>query len=42
MVKFAASNVGGMGGLLQFAVSARVEGELVAEGVVILNAVGPQ
>jgi len=42
MVEFAASNVGGMGGLLQFAVSARVEGELVAEGVVILNAVGPQ
>jgi 3-hydroxyacyl-[acyl-carrier-protein] dehydratase len=39
LVEFTATSSGGMGGLLQFAVSARVEGELVAEGVVILNAV---
>jgi 3-hydroxyacyl-[acyl-carrier-protein] dehydratase len=39
LVEFTATGAGGMGGLLQFAVSARVGGELVAEGVVILNAV---
>jgi 3-hydroxyacyl-[acyl-carrier-protein] dehydratase len=39
VVEFTAISSGGMGGLLQFAVSARVEGELVAEGVIILNAV---
>jgi 3-hydroxyacyl-[acyl-carrier-protein] dehydratase len=37
VVEFAASKTGGMGGLLQFQVSARVAGELVAEGVIILN-----
>jgi 3-hydroxyacyl-[acyl-carrier-protein] dehydratase len=39
VVEFTATSNGGMGGLLQFAVSARLAGELVAEGVVILNAV---
>jgi len=39
LVEFTATGSGGMGGLLQFAVSARVDGELVAEGVIILNAV---
>jgi len=37
VVEFAAAKTGGMGGLLQFQVSARVAGELVAEGVIILN-----
>lgn len=37
VVEFTAAKTGGMGGLLQFAVSARVDGELVAEGVVVLN-----
>jgi len=39
VVEFTAAGSGAMGALLQFAVTARVEGELVAEGVVILNAV---
>jgi 3-hydroxyacyl-[acyl-carrier-protein] dehydratase len=37
VVEFSAAKTGGMGGMLQFQVSARVEGELVAEGIVILN-----
>ena len=37
----AAEKSGGMGGLLQFQVSARVAGELVAEGIIILNEAGP-
>jgi len=37
VVEFTASKSGGMDGLLQFQVSARVAGELVAEGVIILN-----
>ena len=37
IVEFTAEKTGGMGGMLQFQVSARVGGELVAEGVVILN-----
>jgi 3-hydroxyacyl-[acyl-carrier-protein] dehydratase len=37
VVEFAASKVGEIGGLLQFQVSASVDGELVAEGVIILN-----
>jgi 3-hydroxyacyl-[acyl-carrier-protein] dehydratase len=39
VVEFSAMRTGGMGGLLQFAVSARVGGELVAEGVIVLNEV---
>jgi len=39
VVEFSASKTGGMGGMLQFQVSARVEGSLVAEGTVILNEV---
>ena len=39
VVEFSASKTGGMGGLLQFQVSARVDGDLVAEGIVILNEV---
>jgi len=38
-VEFSATKSGGMGGLLQFQVSARVGGELVAEGVIVLNEV---
>ena len=38
-VEFAAVKTGGMGGLLQFQVAARVDGEIVAEGMVILNEV---
>ena len=37
VVEFAAAKMGGMGGLLQFRVSARVAGELVAEGIIILS-----
>ena len=37
VVEFAATKTGGMGGLLQFQVSAKVGGETVAEGVIILN-----
>ena len=37
LVEFTASKRGAMGGLLQFQVSARVAGELVAEGVIILS-----
>jgi hypothetical protein len=37
MVEFSASKTGGIGAMLQFQVNARVEGELVAEGVIILN-----
>src|SRR5271155_4951998 len=37
VVEFSASKTGGMGGLLQFQVSARVGEELVAEGIIILN-----
>jgi 3-hydroxyacyl-[acyl-carrier-protein] dehydratase len=37
VVEFTATKTGGMGGLLQFQVSARVAGEVVAEGVIILN-----
>jgi 3-hydroxyacyl-[acyl-carrier-protein] dehydratase len=37
IVEFAAARTGGIGGLLQFAVTARVAGELVAEGVIVLN-----
>jgi 3-hydroxyacyl-[acyl-carrier-protein] dehydratase len=40
VVEFTASKVGGMGGLLQFQVWARVEGELVAEGLIVLNEAG--
>jgi 3-hydroxyacyl-[acyl-carrier-protein] dehydratase len=36
-VEFFATKTGGMGGLLQFAVTARLSGELVAEGVIVLN-----
>jgi 3-hydroxyacyl-[acyl-carrier-protein] dehydratase len=39
IVEFAASKTASIGGLLQFQVSARVDGEVVAEGVVILNEV---
>ena len=39
LVEFTATKSGGMGGLLQFQVSARVAGETVAEGVIILNEV---
>ena len=38
-VEFSAEKIGGMGGLLQFQVSARLAGELVAEGVIVLNQV---
>jgi 3-hydroxyacyl-[acyl-carrier-protein] dehydratase len=37
MVEFTAAKTGGIGGMLQFQVSARVGGELVAEGVVVLS-----
>ncbi len=37
LVQFSAEKTGGMAGLLQFQVTARVGGELVAEGVIILN-----
>jgi len=37
VVEFAAAKTGGMSGLLQFHVSARVAGELVAEGVIVLS-----
>jgi len=37
IVEFTASKTAGMAGLLQFQVTARVAGELVAEGVIILN-----
>ena len=37
VVQFTASKTGGMGGLLQFQVSARVGDQLVAEGLIILN-----
>ena len=37
VVEFTATRAAGMGTLLQFQVSARVAGELVAEGVIILN-----
>jgi hypothetical protein len=41
-VEFTATKTGEVGGLLQFHVSARVDGETVAEGVLILNKVlGP-
>jgi 3-hydroxyacyl-[acyl-carrier-protein] dehydratase len=36
-IEFTASKTGGMGGLLQFQVSARVGGEVMAEGIIILN-----
>lgn len=36
-VEFRAVKTGGMGGLLQFQVSAKVTGETVAEGTIILN-----
>jgi 3-hydroxyacyl-[acyl-carrier-protein] dehydratase len=36
-VEFTATKTGEMGGLLQFHVSARVDGEIVVEGVLILN-----
>ncbi len=36
-VEFTATKTGTMGALLQFKVSARVGGEVVAEGVIILN-----
>jgi len=36
-VEFRAERTGGIGGMLQFQVSARVGGEIVAEGVIILN-----
>ncbi len=39
LVEFTASRNAGMGGMLQFQVSARVDGEAVAEGVIILNEV---
>ena len=39
LVEFTAAKTGGIGGMLQFQVSARVAGELVAEGVVVLNEV---
>ena len=39
LVEFTASKTGGMGGLLQFRVTASVAGELVAEGVIVLNEV---
>jgi len=39
LVEFTASKTGGMGGLLQFQVTASVAGELVAEGVIVLNEV---
>ena len=38
-VEFTAVKTGGIGGLLQFQVSARVGGELVAEGVIVLSEV---
>ena len=38
-VEFTAAKTGGIGGMLQFQVSARVGGELVAEGVVVLSEV---
>jgi 3-hydroxyacyl-[acyl-carrier-protein] dehydratase len=40
-IVFAAQKTGGMGGLFQFAVSAKVEEVLVADGAVILNEVQP-
>jgi len=42
VVEFFASKTGGIGAMLQFQVSARVDGELVAEGVIILNEVNLQ
>jgi 3-hydroxyacyl-[acyl-carrier-protein] dehydratase len=39
IVEFSAVKTGGMSGLLQFQVTARIAGELVAEGVIVLNAV---
>jgi 3-hydroxyacyl-[acyl-carrier-protein] dehydratase len=39
VVEFTARKTGGIGGLLQFQVSASVGGELVAEGVIVLNEV---
>jgi 3-hydroxyacyl-[acyl-carrier-protein] dehydratase len=38
VVEFRARKTGGMGGMAQFEVSARVAGEVVAEGVIVLNA----
>ena len=38
VVEFTAVKSGGMGGLLQFQVTASVDGEVVAEGIIILNA----
>lgn len=37
LVEFTAVKTGGMAGMLQFQVSARVEGEVVAEGLIVLN-----
>ncbi|MGA3171053.1 MAG: hypothetical protein ABSE62_08555 [Chthoniobacteraceae bacterium] len=37
VVEFSATKSGEMGGMMQFQVTARVEGEVVAEGVVVLN-----
>ena len=37
VVEFTASKTGGMGAMLQFQVAAHVAGELVAEGVIVLN-----
>jgi 3-hydroxyacyl-[acyl-carrier-protein] dehydratase len=39
LVEFTASKTGGMGRLLQFQVTASVAGELVTEGVIVLNEV---
>jgi 3-hydroxyacyl-[acyl-carrier-protein] dehydratase len=37
LVEFTAAKTGAMGALLQFEVSARVDGHLVAEGLIVLN-----
>jgi len=39
VVEFSATKTGAMGGMVQFQVNARVDGEVVAEGVIILNEV---
>jgi len=41
VVEFAAARTAGMGALLQFQVTARVAGELVAEGIIVLNEAVP-